>query len=190
VKALTLTQPWASLVAVGAKVIETRSWSTSYRGPLAIHAAKGFPLQARRLCIPGPGLGRPSLFCDALRGGGISGPMQRTRFRVTTGDLPLGAVVATCELVACRKLAGYTDAGPVFDDESWIDEYLAATDLIRRASRHHSWEQESAFGDYSPGRYAWFLDNIRQLDEPTPAKGALGLWEWDRIDDATGQGRR
>ena len=39
-KALSLWQPWASLVAIGAKQIETRHWSTSYRGPLAIHAAK------------------------------------------------------------------------------------------------------------------------------------------------------
>ena len=38
-KALTLHQPWASLIAIGAKKIETRSWATSYRGPLAIHAA-------------------------------------------------------------------------------------------------------------------------------------------------------
>ena len=39
-KALTLYQPWATLVAIGAKKIETRSWSTPYRGPLAIHAGK------------------------------------------------------------------------------------------------------------------------------------------------------
>jgi len=39
-KALTLWQPWASLVATGAKRIETRSCVTKYRGPLAIHAAK------------------------------------------------------------------------------------------------------------------------------------------------------
>lgn len=42
-KALTLWQPWASLVAYGHKQIETRSWSTSHRGPLAIHAAKSIP---------------------------------------------------------------------------------------------------------------------------------------------------
>ncbi len=42
-KALSLIQPWASLVAIGAKQIETRSWKTLYRGTLAIHAAKGFP---------------------------------------------------------------------------------------------------------------------------------------------------
>lgn len=40
-KAITLTQPWATLVAIGAKKIETRSWATGYRGRLAIHAAKG-----------------------------------------------------------------------------------------------------------------------------------------------------
>ena len=39
-KALTLWQPWASLVAVGAKAYETRSWDTPYRGELVIHAAQ------------------------------------------------------------------------------------------------------------------------------------------------------
>jgi len=34
-KALTLYQPFASLVALGLKQVETRSWRTSYRGPLA-----------------------------------------------------------------------------------------------------------------------------------------------------------
>ena len=40
VKAITIWQPWASLVAVGAKTMETRSWPTKYRGPIAIHAAQ------------------------------------------------------------------------------------------------------------------------------------------------------
>jgi len=39
-RAITLWQPWASLMALGYKKIETRSWSTKYRGPLLIHAAK------------------------------------------------------------------------------------------------------------------------------------------------------
>ena len=40
-KALSLLQPWATLVVTGIKHIETRSWSTRYRGPLLIHASKG-----------------------------------------------------------------------------------------------------------------------------------------------------
>lgn len=39
-KTLTLIQPWATLIMIGAKKIETRSWSTKYRGPIAIHAGK------------------------------------------------------------------------------------------------------------------------------------------------------
>lgn len=39
-KALSLWQPWATLMATGAKTIETRSWETSYRGPLVICASK------------------------------------------------------------------------------------------------------------------------------------------------------
>ena len=42
-KALTLWQPWASLVAAEVKRSETRSWRTNYRGPIAIHAAKFMP---------------------------------------------------------------------------------------------------------------------------------------------------
>src|SRR5437868_804524 len=40
VKALSLWQRWASAMALGWKRIETRHWSLSYRGLLAIHAAK------------------------------------------------------------------------------------------------------------------------------------------------------
>src|SRR5687768_930637 len=40
-KALSLLQPWASLVVLGHKTIETRSWNTAYRGTLMIHASKG-----------------------------------------------------------------------------------------------------------------------------------------------------
>jgi len=49
-KALTLTQPWASLMALQSKTIETRSWYTAYRGELVIHAAKGFPKWAKETC--------------------------------------------------------------------------------------------------------------------------------------------
>jgi hypothetical protein len=40
-KVLSLLQPWASLVLMGAKTIETRSWQTPYRGELLIHASLG-----------------------------------------------------------------------------------------------------------------------------------------------------
>lgn len=40
VKALTVCQPYAELIARGEKLIENRTWPTSYRGLLFIHAGK------------------------------------------------------------------------------------------------------------------------------------------------------
>lgn len=40
-RALTISQPFASLIASGEKFVENRTWYTPYRGPLAIHAGKG-----------------------------------------------------------------------------------------------------------------------------------------------------
>lgn len=40
IRAISLWQPWATLVAHELKRFETRSWATSHRGLLAIHAAK------------------------------------------------------------------------------------------------------------------------------------------------------
>jgi hypothetical protein len=86
-KAITLIQPWATLVAIGAKHIETRSWSTPYHGPLAIHAAKGFPEWARERFFD-------LQICKALEVGGIRSLYQ----------LPLGAIIATCTLVDCVRI--------------------------------------------------------------------------------------
>ena len=38
IKLISLWEPWATLMAIGAKRIETRSWRTPYRGWLAIQA--------------------------------------------------------------------------------------------------------------------------------------------------------
>lgn len=39
-KALTICQPYAHLIAIGEKRVENRTWPANYRGPLAIHAGK------------------------------------------------------------------------------------------------------------------------------------------------------
>ena len=40
-KAISLLQPWATLVIIGVKTIETRSWGTHHRGNILIHASQG-----------------------------------------------------------------------------------------------------------------------------------------------------
>jgi len=76
-KAITIHQPWASLIACGVKQIETRSWATKYRGKIAIHAGiKQMP----RDCY-----GIRDLFPD-------------------TCDFPYGKVIAIADLVDCLQV--------------------------------------------------------------------------------------
>jgi len=49
-KALTLYQPWGSLILDGRKTIETRSWHTKHRGPMAIHAGLKMDLDCKEAC--------------------------------------------------------------------------------------------------------------------------------------------
>jgi hypothetical protein len=55
-RALSLWQPWASLVIAGVKRIETRCWPTSYRGKLAIQASVNVPKLAREEVMNSPQL--------------------------------------------------------------------------------------------------------------------------------------
>ena len=40
-------------------------------------------------------------------------------------------------------------------------------------------EREKLLGDYSPGRFAWVLQNPVMFDKPIPARGQQGWWEWE-----------
>ena len=93
-KALSLTQPWATLIAVGAKRMETRIWGTSYRGPLAIHASKRMSADDRALAESQP-------FKTALDAHGGAGV-----------PLPLGCIVAVVNLVDCRRFDGHLPPEP------------------------------------------------------------------------------
>jgi len=124
-------------MAILAKRIETRSWKTSYTGELAIHAAKGMPVRARRIIYEEP-------FYSVLVGAGYLGTARML-------TLPRGCIVATVRLVVCRPTVGM-----LFPPGSL----------------------EPAFGDFTPGRWAWITKDLCPLPEPIPAQGALGLWEW------------
>ena len=47
-KAITIKQPYASLIAAGLKEYEFRTWKTNYRGEILIHAGKGIDKDAMK----------------------------------------------------------------------------------------------------------------------------------------------
>lgn len=91
-RVLSLTQPWATLIAIGAKSFETRSWGTSYRGPLAIHAAKGL----------GP-IGGINGLIDLLMRDPFHDVLKEHEY-FFTADFPRGAIVAVCTLAEVYEI--------------------------------------------------------------------------------------
>jgi len=106
-KALSLWQPWATLMAAGLKKVETRGWFTAYRGPLLIHAAKRKPKREELEDI-----------CEALE-----------MFWDKTGidceileDMTYGAILCHVGLIKC--LATSSNVIPSIDEiEYWLGNY-------------------------------------------------------------------
>lgn len=165
-KALTLWNPWAMLVAVLLKRFETRSWYTEYRGPLAIHAAKSFPRDCKLAALSDPLLGHlidAGLFPRLIR--------QQSEFPFAVNNtwfnrFLLGAIVAICNLEAVYLIT---------------DTHM---EQVKPLTEKHPLmlplpeEPERSFGDYTPGRFAWLLTDVRCLPKPIAATGRQRLWEW------------
>lgn len=101
-KTISLWQPWATLVALGVKRYETRSWPTNYRGPLAIHAAK-----------------RPAKPVEWPFG--IRTALKESGFGWDGEGLPYGCIVCTVELVNVVRTE--TMFLPSTSRERWFGDY-------------------------------------------------------------------
>lgn len=105
-KAISLWQPWATLMAIGVKKIETRSWPTKHRGLLAVHAAKKWNQNLLYLCQTNP-------ICEALDFGSLTP-------REIKGQLFFGAVVAVGYLEDCVEI---TQENTPIGDEYLFGDY-------------------------------------------------------------------
>jgi len=89
-KALSIPQPWATLVALAEKHHLTRPDSTDYRGPLVIHASAG----------PGPGEVDLALTLEHPVADKLLSHHELTAFMI-----PYGALIAVAELTDCVPAA-------------------------------------------------------------------------------------
>ena len=151
-KAITLTQPYAALIALGEKRVETRGWSTPYRGPLAIHAGRYNPKSAEyQAAFDEP-------ISDILASHGITNPQT---------DLIFSAVVCVVDLVACVRMSDL-----IVGRSDWLNErYEYQGERISK--------QEIELGYWRPERYAWVLRNPQLLRAPLVTRGYQGLWDVD-----------
>lgn len=82
-KALSIRQPWASLIVSGSKDIENRSWPTKVRGRVLIHAAKGIT--------------RDEYFNAAA----VALSINRSLWFPTFEELNRGGIIGSVEIVDC-----------------------------------------------------------------------------------------
>jgi hypothetical protein len=166
-KALTLYQPWATLIAMGFKEVETRDWYTAYRGPMAIHAGMKRDVDGQVLWL------------------GITGAKDVVdtvdRFQLFH-TLPFGAVVATCNLVACLPTGIHKRSG---FDVTHRDVALQSFHFTPSLG----WDVEERFGNYAPGRWAWILRDVVPVNPPIPCHGWQKLWTLQGAPLAELQGR-
>jgi hypothetical protein len=148
------------LIAIGEKKIETRSWYTDYRGPIAIHAAKITPAQWDDINDPDNDLAAMVRGASpaAIKADDYENPFDALRAQmkaIATADIPSGAIVATAQLVDCIRMTPAFIAGI------------------------HDFELEA--GHYAVGRFAWVLEDVSPLPEPVVTRGYQGIWDWDEV---------
>ena len=152
---LTIWQPWASLIAAGAKPYEWRGWEAPRRligKRIAIHAG------ARKVQK-----GEIADLCCGLEtyGGALTSlnvqialPLLE-RWLVAPGMLPLSSVLCTAILGKPITAAAYAEAHGIRPaDSDRVD--------------HTKW--------------GWPLTDIEVLEPFVPAKGMQGIWTWTRVD--------
>jgi activating signal cointegrator 1 len=154
IPALTLRQPWASLIARGGKLFETRTWA-----PPASLIGQRLAIHAGRAAIP-LGLSRD----------------ERTaiHFGLGTDDLatlPRGAVVCTAKLVGAYRVASVC----VGTNEIKLDDRVPGSQPL---NGYIVPAAERLVGDVLAGYWLWHLMDVQPLDPPMPAMGRQGLWKW------------
>lgn len=172
-KAISLWQPWASLIACGAKPYETRSWAPPREligQAIAIHAAKKIDKEA-------------GAFADELMygqhghdlGDKLMATMKGTpdalmgRFGEATA-MPIGCVVAIVRLAAAFLLGERVEG--TAEPAARVVERMTSRPMPECFT-----VRVDDYGDYAPGRWAWLLRDVRAVTPPVAAVGRQGFFD-------------
>jgi hypothetical protein len=163
---ITLYEPWATLIVLGEKWIETRGWKTNYRGPIGIHAGtKNLVWKATRIL--------EGMYEDGWR----------ARRAFDPSIVAPGHLLGVAELVDCVPM-GYVEepdphhltrmGKPSGEPDFSTPSYDYFTDPSKVILRH---TRETYVGDFGPGRFAWLLDRPRRFVQPIPCRGWQRIWK-------------
>ncbi len=188
-KAITLWQPWATLMAGGVKVVETRSWpipdnilqtikDTGRPFPVLVHAGAAWNLDLMKQCC------EPAFVAGLKRCGvnleytaATSNYFERKPRKDGKGTikgrmgvrrvLPLGAIVGRVYLAGCVRT-----------EKIIVDRVIKNVWSQRAPAGHVRMRPEQIpFGNFGPNRWAWFVAGTDALKKPLPWKGGQGIFD-------------
>lgn len=162
-KALTICQPFAHLICLPddddrRKRVENRTWPTSYRGPLLIHAGK-----SRQWLELNDAGDRDELYDLAL------------------ADMTFGAIVGIADLRDCVQLGSlYMAVGSFSINGQEVSGGMSEQNrkiVPDSAKRRWPWLE---MHEHTEGPFCWVLQEVRKFATPIPYKGAQGIFNVPR----------
>lgn len=185
-RAISLWQPWATLLVAGWKAVETRSRPIPgclIDQPTAIHAARKRPTDGMMLgCARAWELAADYLKVPQDRG-------LEERLHMARELIPYGAVVGTVSFLPCGQITGQIiDARPrtpgvhlgYRELALWVPVVLEDETYTRFVIR----EQDRDLGFFDEGRFVWPVRHALAIAVPVPAHGHRGPWHLEReVDD-------
>lgn len=177
-KALTIKQPYASLVIRGIKWIETRSWAApqSLIGQeLYIHAAKEWYPGWLKWIDPDGSDGWKLEAIDNVGGESTEDCNGSCYYKPWKYGLPLGVILGTVVLYDCVPMITDDEMRPEEGEYVVLDGYGKA----RLGPHLNDLSDQVPYGDFRSGNFAWMLGEPARFRRPIPAKGKQGLWNWE-----------
>jgi len=160
-KALSLMQPWASLLALGVKKLETRSRRWNYQGDFLIHASQ--KMNATAIDVAN----RPEVI-DIFQ-----------EFKIS--ELPRGKIIGAAHITDCRST---NEFGEFISESSmfWPPKRRGVSYHDRANEWGKNWEFEQSLGDFSPGRFFYEIVDpvLFPVEHQHNARGQVLLgWEFE-----------
>ena len=154
-KAISIKQPWASLIVHGIKDIENRTWATKYRGKVLIHASGTW------FKYPNSDSTLGDLFTDfqweKIRENYVKNLYSILEPKAIIDRLPTSAIIGEVEIIDC-----------VINHESiWAEKNIIF--------------QEEEKNDEKYQIFNWVLANPIFYEKPIlNVKGKLSFWEFEK----------
>lgn len=173
-KAITVKQPWASLICDGIKDVENRTWKTKFRGRVLIHASSQYDKRHRDMSL---------LFTSEQWKYMYEKKGNFLLNRCLFLSFPLSQIIGSVEIVDCviNHDSIWAEKSVLIEkpkkSDFLIDGNFVQMDWIGYNMALSKWKMKKPVCN-------WVLSNPILFDKPIPAKGKLSLWDYEFDENA------